>query len=66
VLAHQSIDGNEDNVTFTIGTTDRVMTQVANDSSPYWAKVEVRLLRVTAPALLRRIPVAISNNSSDN
>src|SRR6185437_287189 len=48
VLISQDIKGTSDNVRFTFGNGDRVMTQLANDTDLKYAQIDLSLLHVNS------------------
>ena len=52
-LISQDINGKADNVQFTFGNADRVMTQLANDTDLKWAEIDVSLYHVNSGILLQ-------------
>src|ERR1022692_3261840 len=53
VIVSQDIKGTADNVQFTFGNADRVMTQLANDTDLKYATIELSLFHVNSGILLQ-------------
>jgi hypothetical protein len=53
VLLSQDIRGSADNVRFTFGNADRVMTQLANDTDLKYAQIDLCLFHVNSGILLQ-------------
>jgi len=53
VLISQDIKGTADNVQFTFGNADRVMTQLANDTDLKYAQIDLSLFHVNSGILLQ-------------
>jgi len=65
VLISQDIKGTSDNVRFTFGNGDRVMTQLANDTDLKYAEIDLCLLHVNSGILLQLWKGVIQNFTSD-
>ena len=65
VLISQDIKGTSDNVRFTFGNGDRVMTQLANDTDLKYAEVYLCLFHVNSRILLQLWKGVIQNFTSD-
>ncbi|HLM98183.1 MAG TPA: hypothetical protein VK335_02815 [Bryobacteraceae bacterium] len=65
VLISQDIKGTSDNVRFTFGNGDRVMTQVANDTDLKYAEIDLCLFHVNSGILLQLWKGVIQNFTSD-
>ncbi|HZT28813.1 MAG TPA: hypothetical protein VFA33_02945 [Bryobacteraceae bacterium] len=53
VIISQDIKGTADNVQFTFGNADRVMTQLANDTDLKYAQIDLSLFHVNSGILLQ-------------
>src|SRR5579885_1272299 len=53
VLITQDISGAADNVRFTFGNADRVMTQLANDTDLKYAQIDLSLFHINSAILLQ-------------
>src|SRR5579884_4303801 len=53
VLISQDIKGSSDNVRFTFGNADRVMTQLANDTDLKYAEIDLCLFHINSAILLQ-------------
>src|ERR1019366_7248580 len=53
VLISQDIKGTSDNVRFTFGNGDRVMTRLANDTDLKYAEIDLCLFHVNSGILLQ-------------
>ena len=53
VIMSQSIDGRADNVSFTFGNADRVMSRLVNDCSLEFAQIDLSLFHVQTATLLQ-------------
>jgi hypothetical protein len=53
VIISQDIKGTADNVQFTFGNADRVMTQMANDTDLKYAQIDLSLFHVNSGILLQ-------------
>src|SRR3984957_8380106 len=65
VLISQDIKGTSDNVRFTFGNGDRVMTQLANDTDLKYAEIDLCLFHVNSGILLQLWKGVIQNFTSD-
>jgi hypothetical protein len=65
VLISQDIKGTADNVRFTFGNADRVMTQLANDTDLKYASVDLCLFHVNSGILLQLWKGVIQDFTSD-
>jgi hypothetical protein len=65
VLISQDIKGTSDNVRFTFGNGDRVMTQLANDTDLKYAEIDLCLFHVNSGILLQLWAGVIQNFTSD-
>ena len=65
VLISQDIKGSSDNVRFTFGNADRVMTQLANDTDLKYAEIDLCLFHVNSGILLQLWKGVIQNFTSD-
>jgi hypothetical protein len=65
VLISQDIRGTSDNVRFTFGNGDRVMTQLANDTDLKYAEIDLCLFHVNSGILLQLWKGVIQNFVSD-
>jgi hypothetical protein len=65
VLISQDIKSTSDNVRFTFGNGDRVMTQLANDTDLKYAEIDPCLFHVNSGILLRLWKGVIRNFTSD-
>jgi hypothetical protein len=65
VLISQDIKGSSDNVRFTFGNADRVMTQLANDTDLKYAEIDLCLFHVNSGILLQLWKGVIQNYVSD-
>src|SRR5208282_282626 len=65
VLIPQDIKGTSDNVRFTFGNGDRVMTQLANDTDLKYAEIDLCLFHVNSGILLQLWKGVIQNFTSD-
>ena len=65
VLISQDIKGASDNVRFTFGNADRVMTQLANDTDLKYAQIDLCLFHVNSGILLQLWKGVIQNYVSD-
>lgn len=65
VLISQDIKGTSDNVRFTFGNGDRVMTQLANDTDLKYAEIDLCLFHVNSGILLQLWKGVIQNFVSD-
>ena len=65
VLISQDIKGTSDNVRFTFGNGDRVMTQFANDTDLKYAEIDLCLFHVNSGILLQLWKGVIQNFTSD-
>jgi hypothetical protein len=65
VLISQDIKGTSDNVRFTFGNGDRVMTQLANDTDLKYAEIDLCLYHVNSGILLQLWKGVIQNFASD-
>jgi hypothetical protein len=65
VLISQDIKGSSDNVRFTFGNADRVMTQLANDTDLKYAQIDLCLFHVNSGVLLQLWKGVIQNYASD-
>ncbi|MGA2721577.1 MAG: hypothetical protein ABSG79_04105 [Bryobacteraceae bacterium] len=65
VLISQDIKGSSDNVRFTFGNGDRVMTQLANDTDLKYAEIDLCLFHVNSGILLQLWKGVIQNFTSD-
>ena len=65
VLISQDIKGASDNVRFTFGNGDRVMTQLANDTDLKYAEIDLCLFHVNSGILLQLWKGVIQNFVSD-
>ena len=61
VLISQDIKGTSDNVRFTFGNGDRVMTQLANDTDLKYAEIDLCLFHVNSGILLQLWKGVIQN-----
>ena len=64
-LIAQDIKGSSDNVRFTFGNADRVMTQLANDTDLKYAQIDLSLFHVNSGILLQLWKGVIQNFISD-
>ena len=65
VILSQDIKGTSDNVRFTFGNGDRVMTQLANDTDLKYAEIDLCLFHVNSGILLQLWKGVIQNFTSD-
>ena len=65
VIISQDIKGSSDNVRFTFGNADRVMTQLANDTDLKYAEIDLCLFHVNSGILLQLWKGVIQNYVSD-
>jgi len=65
VLISQDIKGTSDNVRFTFGNADRVMTQLANDTDVKYAEIDLCLFHVNSGILLQLWKGVIQSYTSD-
>src|SRR5579885_1973462 len=65
VIISQDIRGASDNVRFTFGNADRVMTQLANDTDLKYAEIDLCLFHVNSGILLQLWKGVIQNYVSD-
>jgi len=65
VTISQDIKGSSDNVRFTFGNADRVMTQLANDTDLKYAEIDLCLFHVNSGILLQLWKGVIQNFVSD-
>ncbi len=65
VLISQDIKGTSDNVRFTFGNGDRVMTQLANDTDLKYAEIDLCLFHVNSGILLQLWKGVVQNFTSD-
>lgn len=65
VLISQDIKGTSDNVRFTFGNGDRVMTQLANDTDLKYAEIDLCLFHVNSGILLQLWKGVIQSFTSD-
>jgi hypothetical protein len=65
VLISQDIKGTSDNVRFTFGNGDRVMTRLANDTDLKYAEIDLCLFHVNSGILLQLWKGVIQNFTSD-
>ncbi len=65
VIISQDIKGSSDNVRFTFGNADRVMTQLANDTDLKYAEIDLCLFHVNSGILLQLWKGVIQNYTSD-
>src|SRR5579871_3196673 len=65
VLISQDIKGTSDNVRFTFGNGDRVMTQLANDTDLKYAEIDLCLFHINSGILLQLWKGVIQNFTSD-
>jgi hypothetical protein len=65
VLISQDIKGSSDNVRFTFGNADRVMTQLANDTDLKYAEIDLCLYHVNSGLVLQLWKGVIQNYTSD-
>ena len=65
VIISQDIKGSSDNVRFTFGNADRVMTQLANDTDLKYAEIDLCLFHVNSGILLQLWKGVIQNFVSD-
>jgi hypothetical protein len=65
VLISQDIKGSSDNVRFTFGNADRVMTALSNDTDLQYAQIDLCLLHVNSGILLQLWKGVIRNFTSD-
>ncbi len=65
VILSQDIKGTSDNVRFTFGNGDRVMTQFANDTDLKYAEIDLCLFHVNSGILLQLWKGVIQNFTSD-
>jgi len=65
VLISQDIKGTSNNVRFTFGNGDRVMTQLANDTDLKYAEIDLCLFHVNSGILLQLWKGVIQNFVSD-
>jgi hypothetical protein len=65
VLISQDIKGTSDNVRFTFGNGDRVMTQLANDTDLKYAEIDLCLYHVNSGILLQLWKGVIQDYVSD-
>jgi hypothetical protein len=65
VLISQDIKGTSDNVRFTFGNGDRVMTQLANDTDLKYAEIDLCLFHVNSGILLQLWKGVIQDFTSD-
>ena len=65
VLISQDIKGTSDNVRFTFGNGDRVMTQLANDTDLKYAEIDLCLFHVNSGILPQLWKGVIQNFTSD-
>ena len=65
VLISQDIKGTSDNVRFTFGNGDRVMTQLANDTDLKYAEIDLCLFHVNSGILLQLWKGVIQTFTSD-
>lgn len=65
VLISQDIKGTSDNVRFTFGNGDRVMTQLANDTDLKYAEIDLCLFHVNSGILLQLWKGVIQSFISD-
>jgi hypothetical protein len=64
-IISQDIKGSSDNVRFTFGNADRVMTQLANDTDLKYAEIDLCLFHVNSGILLQLWKGVIQNFVSD-
>ena len=65
VLISQDIKGSSDNVRFTFGNADRVMTQLTNDTDLQYAEIDFCLFHVNSTILLQLWKGVIRSYTSD-
>jgi hypothetical protein len=65
VLISQDIKGASDNVRFSFGNADRVMTQLANDTELKYAEIDLCLFHVNSGILLQLWKGVVQNYASD-
>jgi hypothetical protein len=65
VLMSQDISGKADNVQFTFGNADRVMTQLANDTDLKFASISLLLFHVNSGTLLQLWKGFVQSFTSD-